>query len=116
MSKSKDFELYKKHFTKYQERFGLTGYEVYFEYKDLGTSLASIAINHSGMVATASLNSKRRKIDKPIKNIRKDAKHEAIHLLMGKVSGANHCRFITESEIDEAEEELTIKLCKLIPD
>ena len=108
-----DFSDYKKYFKEYQKRFGLTGYKVYFEYKELDGAFGSIAIKHYDMVATIKLNSKPTSKDREIKAT---AKHEAIHLLLGKLEYLANKRFTSGDEIYEAGEELAVKLEGLIRD
>ena len=112
---NKDFELFKKEFTKYQKLFGLTGYKVYFKYEPVGDRFAGIIVKQGVQVAVARLNSQLDDGDKPFRNIKKDAKHEAIHLLIHRLADNGKYRFSTEAEIDEACEELVVKLEDLIP-
>jgi hypothetical protein len=115
MSTNKDIELFQSEFKKWQKAFGLTGYKVYFKYEPLEKSFADIRINQTDMVATVTLNSKLPDKDKPHKNIRRSAKHEALHLLVGRLEMDGHYRYIPENEIYEAAEELVHKLEDLIP-
>ena len=41
---NKDFELFKKEFTKYQKLFGLTGYRVIFKHEGIDGANANITI------------------------------------------------------------------------
>jgi len=107
----KDFELFKKEFSKWQRKFGLTGYKVYFKYEPL-ESFADITVTQSDMVATARLNSDVS--TKEIRDARQSAKHEAIHLLLMKVEHRAKSRYIREEELDESVEELVFKLEDLI--
>jgi len=112
---NKDFELFQKEFKKWQKLFGLTGHKVYFKYEPLDGRFAEIAITSGVMVATVRLNSNLPDKDKPFKDIKRDAKHEAIHLLLGRLEGNARYRYSSEAEIDEASEELVNKLEGLIP-
>ena len=112
-----DFEIFKKTFTKYQEEFGLTGYQIYFEHKSLKVSaFAQIIADQRNAAATVILNSKLLPENIPFKNVKRSAKHEAIHLLLERLEHLARCRYIGEEEIYEAVEELVVKLEKLIPD
>jgi len=115
MSTNKDFELFQKEFKRWQKLFGLTGYKVYFKYEPLDGKFAEIAITSGVMVATVRLNSNLPDKDKPFKDIKRDAKHEALHLLIARLEGNGKYRYSTEAEIDEAGEELVVKLEDLIP-
>uniref|UniRef100_A0A6M3J381 Peptidase n=1 Tax=viral metagenome TaxID=1070528 RepID=A0A6M3J381_9ZZZZ len=110
----KDFELFQAEFKKWQYRFGLTGYKVYFKHEPLDESFANILINQGGMVATVTLNSKVPDKDKPHKDIKRSAKHEALHLLVGRLEQDGRYRYSSENEIYEATEELIFRLEELI--
>ena len=110
------FELFKKEFKRYQKLFGLMGYHIYFEYKALDDILAQITINQEDMAATVRLNSKPSKENKAIQDVKWCAKHEAIHLLIGRLEKYGSSRFISGDDLVEATEELATKLESLIPD
>jgi len=110
----KDFELFKSEFKKWQQKFGLTGWKVYFKYEPI-KDFADIEANLGDMVATVRLNSKLPDTDKPFKHIKLSAKHEAIHLLLARLEKNARYRWATEPEIYEATEELVFKLEDLIP-
>ena len=111
---NKDFALFQKHFKRYQKLFGLTGYRVYFGYEPIEKSFADIRINQGEMVATVRLNSNLPDKDKPDKDIGRSAKHEALHLLVGRLELNGRCRYISENEMYEATEELVFKLEELV--
>ncbi len=109
-----DFKLFQKLFGKYQERFGLNGYRVYFKYEPLEGRYARIEIRPACRVATVILNSKLADEEKPFKDIEGSARHEALHLLIYGLEDLAKSRFIQEWAIDETSEELVNKLEKLI--
>lgn len=111
---SKDFELFQNEFKKWQERFGLTGYKVYFKAEPLDNSFANICIDQEKMTATVCFNTKLPDKDKPYQDIKRDAKHEAIHLLIGRLEMNGRFRYVSSGEIYEATEELVNRLENLI--
>ena len=111
-----DFELFQAEFQKWQERFGLNGYKVYFKEENLTNAFANITVDQENMVATVRLNRKCPASDVPFKNVARTAKHEAIHLLLFKLEDRACSRYVRDGEIYEAAEELVFKLEKLIPD
>jgi len=113
---TKDFDEFQKHFRKYQHRFGLTGYKVYFKHEPLEKSFAEISINQGEMGVTVRLNSEPPDKDKPFKDVKRSAKHEAIHVLVGRLEENARYRYSSGNEIYEATEELVIKLEELIDD
>lgn len=113
---NKDFEDFQRYFKEYQKLFGLTGYKVYFKHEPIDSGFADITIDLGEMVATARLNSKVPNKDKPFEHIKLSAKHEALHLLLGRLEKNARYRFATGEEIYEATEELIFKLEELIKD
>jgi len=111
---NKDFALFQKEFKKWQRLFGLTGYKVYFKYESIDSSFADIEINQGEMVAIVRLNSKLPDRDKSYKDIKRSAKHEAIHLLVSRLEKNGRYRYTSEVEICEATEELVFRLENLI--
>ncbi len=111
---NKDFSEFQKYFKLYQQLFGLTGYKVYFKYEPMD-SFAKIIGRQPDMIATVILNSKLPEEDKPFKDVRGSAKHEALHLLLSKLEDRATYRYATKTDIDEAIEELVFKLEDLIP-
>ena len=108
-----DFELFQKYFMEYRQRFGLTGYKIYFKHEPID-SFASISVNQSTMVATVRLDSKMLVKDKPFLDIKKTATHEAIHLLLWRLEDRACSRYVLEDEIYEVVEEIAYKLGELI--
>ena len=114
MESNKDFELFQSEFKKWQVKFSLTGYKVYFKYEPLDGAFADTVIQQTDMVVTVRLNSKLPEKDKPFKDIKRSAKHEAIHLLLGRLEQNGRHRYISSDEMYEATEELVFKLGELI--
>ena len=107
----KDFEIFKKEFKKWQDKFGLNGWKVFFRYEDLGSDRhASLSYDLSGMVASAKLNSNLPDTEKQDKDPALSAKHEAIHLLLARLESYAMVRYVTANDIEEADEELVYKL------
>ena len=112
---NKEFEIFKKEFNKWYEKFGLIGYRIYFEYKELNEfDYGDITTERESMVATVRLNSKVNDTVLYGRDIKRTAKHEAIHLMVNRLADVARDRYATDKEIYSAEEELVIKLEKLI--
>ena len=105
-----DLEVFQEEFTIWQKLLGLTGYKVYFTYRPIGDSFADITITQADMVATARLNSKIPAEAKLDFNIKACARHEAIHLLLGRIENRAIDRYVSEAEIFEATEEAVRRL------
>ncbi len=112
--KQEDFELFKKHFTEYQKMFGLTGYETYIKFERLGGCFANVVVRQDSMVATVCLNKECDVGSLPFLDVRKSAKHEALHLLLGRFAHLARSRYASKEEIYVAEEEIVNKLEKLV--
>lgn len=113
---NKEFALFQSEFKKWQKVFGLTGYRIYFKAEPLEKSFADISIDQEQMVATVRFNSKLSAKDKPHQDIKRDARHEALHLLIGRLEMNGRYRHASSGEIYEATEELVNRLGDLIPD
>ena len=113
---NRDFEIFKREFTKWQTRFGLNGYSVHFEHKPLEGQLACISTQQNTMCTTVTLGSNRIKNQDacPPVTVPELAKHEAIHLLIHRVQSYGEARYLGSEEMGEAIEELTIRLERLI--
>lgn len=109
-----EFEVFQSTFIKYQNLLGLTGYKVYFKYEVLDSCFANIMINQEDMVVTVVLNKRVMAKDKLHRNIQNIAKHEALHLLMGRLDSLAKYRYATSVDIYEANEEIVHKLEELI--
>ena len=109
-----DFKEFQKWFNFYQAKFGLTGYKVYFKHEPLENSFADITFNLLDMVATVRLNSVLLDKDKGHSSSKTSAKHEALHLLVGRLEQNGRYRYTSENELYETTEELVRKLEGLI--
>jgi len=111
---NKDFELFQSEFKKWQVKFGLTGYKVFFKYEPIDSCFADTKIAQGDMVVAVRLNSNLPDIDKPHKDIKRSAKHEALHLLVGRLERDGRFRYSSSEEIYEATEELVNRLENLV--
>jgi len=110
-----EFVMFWEEFQKYQKLFGLTGYRVCFDYDTLDDDFAAIEIDLHSMVVRVTLNSKLPSSQGPYKDIKRQARHEAIHLLIGRVVELAKSRCISGPELFSATEELAHKLEGLVP-
>ncbi len=107
---SYDFEQFQKHFRYYQNLFNLSGYKIYFKHEPLERCFAEIDIAHETMIATVSLNSELEEDCKEFLDIKQSARHEALHLLLGRMKWLACQRNITADELYTAEEEAVHRL------
>jgi hypothetical protein len=109
-----NFEVFQKEFRKWQKNFGLNGYNIHFKHEPLYKCYADILVNQKDMVALVRLNSEAYNGLKPHRNIKKSAKHEAIHLLIARLEETGRYRFSSDDEISQASEDLVNRLEDLI--
>ena len=111
----KEFLTFQHEFKKWQKIFGLTGYQVYFHHEPREGCFSAITIDQSQMLAIVTLNSDVPPEHWRHRNIKEIAKHEALHLLAGRLQEAALNRYSTEEQILEAAEELVVRLEGLVP-
>ena len=109
-----DFEIFQSEFKKWQGRFGLNGYKVYFKHEPVPDGFADINVILTDMVATVRLSNEVTEKDNEFIDIKRSAKHEALHLLLIRLEHNGRARFINSNEIYESTEELVHKLEDLI--
>ena len=106
----KDFELFKKEFTKWQVKFELSHFRIEFIHEYVEGARAQITsspCNSTGVVRL-STDWKEDEVDK--NKILDSSKHEAIHLLFSKFSVQAKDKDYTSSDLDDTEEEIVRKL------
>ena len=105
-----DFNLFKKAFIAWQYKLGLTQYDAYFEHVFLKGLYAQIYIDQMGKSCTVRLNKEAG----PVYSPKDHAKHEAIHLLLSRLSWLAQARYIENHDIEEEEESLVRRLEKVL--
>jgi len=109
----KDFELFMKECKIWEERLKLDGWSILYLHKGLDNVLADTNITADTRTVCVRLNTEW--IDPiNIKSIKETAKHEMIHVLLGRMSGNASYRYTSKMELYESEEELVYKLEKII--
>ena len=111
---AKQFKEFKEEFKKWQGVFGLGGYQAYFKLCELEDSFATLSYTPGQMVVTVSLNNEVTGDDALFFDPKKSAKHEAVHLLLARLSVLASERCISDNAIYEAEEEIVNKLVVIL--
>ena len=96
----KDFKLFQQEVHKWLERFGLKGWNVYFEHINIPGSLAQTQFNIIERLAIFKLST-TWDIPPTPEEIKKTAFHEVCELLLSRIRIIAKSRFINEDEIDE---------------
>lgn len=110
----KHFELFKKECLFLQNKWGLNSWELYFSHEEMDNCYAKLSTDLIGRVAKVDFSAiwpEPLISDKYIKIV---AKHEMIHLVLARLYTLSLHRFLTESELEEANEETVRVLEKII--
>jgi len=104
----KHFEIFKKEVRKWVDIFQLNGWQIYFKHKTNKTDFGGLATILKNKVATFFFT---QSFDDAVcsfteEAIKKTARHEVIHLLLARLSCLVSERFVSENEVEEAEEEI----------
>jgi len=105
-----EFAQFKRHFLFWQKRFGLTDWSVCFHHETFEGGYACISSDANTRRADVTLNlDKLENID-----IGRLGLHECLHLLVADLSSLGGERFVTEEDINRAEESLVVRLEKVL--
>ena len=110
--KNKNFDLFKKECNKWIKKLELSNYDIEFKYKkdsDFDGPYISTQADYNATIYYQDYLE-----DNSPANIKAGAKHEIIHLLLGRLSNAAYTRFTTKESVAYAEEEVVRKLAKLL--
>jgi hypothetical protein len=100
----RDFAAFKKAFLRWQRDLNRQEYTAYFEHCPLkNDAVANLSTNHRGKVCVARLATSNS-LDREDFDAESIGKHEAIHLLIGRLSWLGSCRFLADDEIGEEDE------------
>lgn len=108
---AKEFERFKKSFKYWQEKLGLHEYRIDFFHKQLKDNYAQIMTSEIGKTATVCLTTKLDSEDvKCWGGPEVTGKHEAIHLLVRRLTWLARSRHCSENDIDEEDEKIVRRL------
>lgn len=117
-----NFKLNKKHFLlfcseckKYQKSWGVNGWDLSFEFVKLEQGdYAQVVRDYEQHAVIISLNKNWSDKEPTAENLQEIAKHEMLHILMARIWGMAHLRFVSEDELKAAEHEIVNKLMDII--
>ena len=112
MNKNK-FKQFKDECLRLQKKWGLTNYDLFIEEKALDrNALSRIFVDDESFNANIQFDTKKviecKSMPKEL------AKHEMIHLILGRMSNLSYNRFIRKDELYASEEEIVTILGKLL--
>src|SRR4030042_5058234 len=102
----KQFQEFQEAFKKYQDIFGLHDWKVYFKHEELENDFARIDSCHETCVATVTMSSNLSKQDYYQFDPKEHGKHDAIHLLISRISCLAQSRHVTLEEINCEDERI----------
>ncbi len=107
------FERFKKEFLRWQKELGLTQYRIKFYHIKLDGMYAQTHTIQKGKLVNVALSTdiEEPKFDEGPES---HARHEALHLLLSRLSWIAECRYIEDSDIGEEEEAIVVRLEKVI--
>ena len=112
----KQFQLFKSECKKWIDIFKLDGWEFGFYLLDTNSSQAQVFRDYIACTVKVNFNTivTKRPDESYNELIKETAKHEMIHILLGNLALLAGSRFVTSDELEKAEEELTIKLARIV--
>ena len=111
---NKQFKLFKDECHKWMDKLELNNWKVYFVLEDLDGSYGNIITAQEGYVATIKMAKDwdMSGVNNINESIKETAKHEVVHLLLGRFSNYAYSRDYDKGDLYEAEEELVRKLTR----
>lgn len=108
------WDLFYKECKKWERIFELNGWDIEYLWEKLEDGeRGELDILLKGRIITVSFSTESNtSLSK--KDVKDVAKHEMIHCLLARITSLGHKRFLSESEVYEAEEEVVYKLEKII--
>lgn len=107
----KDFERFKREFTRWQKRLGLELYRIDFRHTAIGDNFAQILVDEEGRVATVALTKGFDKGDEfGFHGAAAAGQHEALHLLLHRLYWLGRRRHIRDGELEEEWERIVLIL------
>ena len=111
----KYIQTFKDSFIFWQKQFGLTQYDVAFFQDKLTDCYAKINVNEEAKVVSVMLPFELAKLDSDSdEGPESNALHEAIHLLIHRLTWLGSLRYIQSCDLDEENEAIVNRLVKVL--
>jgi len=115
----KHFKIFREECGRWVKHFKLDNWDIHYRWQDDMDNRASLRSDLRGYMATFFLSREwdncegmsAKDIEEEVGHV---AKHEAIHLLLVRLSTNAKVRYVQECDLEESEEELVTKLEKLL--
>lgn len=109
------FERFKAAFIEWQHKLGLTHYRASYVHKYHPENYAEITVQQLGKCATVLLTTELTGVSADSKLTPEEhAKHEAIHLLLSRLTWLGQARYIERDDLAEEEEAIVCRLEKVL--
>ena len=109
------FKKFKDSFLYWQKEFGLMEYRVCFLQEHLDDAFAQLRTNIEGKLVHVVLNTEwESDLTATDDGPEEHAKHEAVHLLLGRLAWLARCRYVDECSINEEDEAVVIRLARVL--
>lgn len=114
----KHFERFVNYCIQYQAHFKLHDWALAFEFKDLQEDRARTVLTLEASQAVIGLNTNWNEDVRKFaeQQLREVAKHEMLHVFLGRLGELARYRYLTSRELEAAEHAIIQKLLFLIPD
>ncbi len=111
----RQYEAFKRAFSRWQRKLGLTEWKVRFEFRPLDGEYAAIVYDCDGMIAKATLTSELSE-DEDIRAFKpsEHGRHEALHLLCAPLYQAGGARWGNRDAYYQEWEKLVRRLEKVV--
>jgi hypothetical protein len=108
------FKTFKAECERLVSSLGLHDWRVYYRFEKVDGGLAACETIWEGKVATITLNPEQENCSKGEVDVKRTARHEVIHLLLGELRALNGKRLVTEGQWEAAEHAVVRRLEKVL--
>lgn len=99
----KEFATFKAECHRWIKIFGLTEWKIHYHFEEIENGLAAINRDFEGKIARISLNPFQERCTKREVNVKRSARHEILHLLLGELEWMEGRRVISSQSWSAAE-------------
>lgn len=109
------FREFKEAFEYWVEKLGLDDWRIYITHEDYDKgTIATVQFDYDALVAYVVFQTEIEDFEESLVKPAQHAKHEALHILLGRFSGLANNRNATEKDLEREEEALVHRLQRLI--
>lgn len=111
------FQVFKEACEEYLKSWGLQAWNVKYVQEEMKDAYARVWKDLESMLATIALSKTWNNSVRPLNDveIKEVAKHEVLHLLLGKLFELAQYRYLSRRELEAAEHEAIQLLMKIVP-